>query len=90
MVEVHAKIHVYYLKPMKNLYNKKLKRSGKMRKGLQNPNSLAAVKELQMEIAEELGIQDLDKVRKDKSDMRNEVINRKLVEKARFNLIGFK
>lgn len=61
-----------------------------MRKGLQNPNSIAGVRELRMEFAQELGIQDLDKVEKDGNDARNEMINRRLVDRARFNLIGFK
>lgn len=61
-----------------------------MRKGLQNPNSIAAVREVQMEIAQELGIHDFEQVQKDKNDMRNEAINKKLVDRARFNLIGFK
>lgn len=66
------------------------KRGGNMRKVLQYPNTLAAVKELLSEIAQELGIQNLDKVQKDRYDIRNQIINKRLTDRARFSIIRFR
>lgn len=61
-----------------------------MRKGLENPNSIKAVREATMEIASELGIADIDIMTKDKHNQQNVEINKKLVERSRSHLIGFK
>ena len=61
-----------------------------MRKGLANPNSIQALKELRMEIANELGISDIASTEGDVENESNQNINKKLSEKYRNNLIGFK
>lgn len=61
-----------------------------MRRGLSNPNSIQALQELKMEIGRELGIPDIESM---ESNLKNEGmqnINKKLTEKYKNNLIGFK
>lgn len=61
-----------------------------MRKGLQNPNSIGAVRELEMEIANELSIAELQVSPSRIADNNQAEINKKLAERYRTNLIGFK
>jgi len=61
-----------------------------MRKGLANPNSIQALKEMKMEIANELGISDIESVEQDFKNENNQNINKKLTERYKNNLIGFK
>ena len=61
-----------------------------MRRGLQNPNSIQAIGEIKMEIANELGIADIKELNEDKNGIRNQEVNKRLVDRVRYNLIGFK
>jgi len=61
-----------------------------MRKGLANPNSIQALNEMKTEIANELGIKDMESIASNKNDETNREINRKIMERFRRNLIGFK
>jgi len=61
-----------------------------MRKGLKNPNSIGEIEELRVEIANELGITDLEQAGEHKNNRANAEINKKIAEKFRYNLIGFK
>jgi len=61
-----------------------------MRKGLTNPNSIQALNEMKTEIANELGIKEMESIASNKNDETNREINRKIVERFRRNLIGFK
>ena len=65
-------------------------RGDQMRKGQQNPNSIQAVRELEMEIANELSIANLTETEVNKADSNQAEINKKLAERYRSNLIGFK
>ena len=61
-----------------------------MRKGLANPNSIQAHKELRMEIAKELGINDIKSVEMALKTEKIQQINKRLTEEAKYNYIGFK
>lgn len=61
-----------------------------MKRGLQNPNSIEAIREIKIEIANELGITDIEALHEEKNNIHNQEINKKLVDRARYNLIGFK
>jgi len=61
-----------------------------MRKGLANPNSIQALNEMKTEIANELGIKEMESIAVNKNDEVNREVNRKIVERFRSNLIGFK
>lgn len=61
-----------------------------MRKGLSNPNTVQALKDLKMEIASELGISDIESIEHDINNKNNQQINKMLTERSRNNLIGFK
>jgi len=61
-----------------------------VRNGLKNPNSIGDIRELRFEIANELGITDMEQAGEYKNNMENAEINKKVAEKFRYNLIGFK
>lgn len=61
-----------------------------MGKDLVNPNSIQALNEMKTEIANELGISNFESLQKNQNNATNGKVNKKLVERYRNNLIGFK
>ncbi|MGF7057409.1 hypothetical protein [Brassicibacter mesophilus] len=61
-----------------------------MTRGLRNPNSIQALNELKNEMALELSTIDRKSLDEETRTNLNKDLNRQIVSRSRFNLIGFK